>query len=77
MKPLHREDKPIPTLENKTGAAHELYSLCKEHIETVVHIMSALSVLVLKGYADRHNQVYTEVHFELCRYYQCNINVSK
>lgn len=46
--------------------------LCKERSETVVHLMSACGVLARKEYIDRHNQVCSLIHYQLCLYFNCN-----
>ena len=47
-----------------------IYRLCKEHDETIQHIISGCKHLASKGYMERHNQVAAIIHKDICQKYQ-------
>lgn len=51
--------------------------LCKNHIETVNHIMDSCPILAQKEYLDRHNKVCNAIHFEICKFFGCDIKTDK
>ena len=51
------------------------YRLCGEKVESVMHIVSACSMLVQKDYKRRHDNVCLNLNWTLCRKY--GLEVSK
>lgn len=50
---------------------------CKDKDETIDHIMSACPVLAKEEYLHRHNNVCTQIHYNICENYGCDVEVDK
>ena len=43
------------------------FRFCKQFDETVEHIVSACPILAEEQYIKRHDKVYAELHFNICK----------
>lgn len=51
--------------------------ICKQHIETVDHIIDSCPILARREYIERHNKVCNQIHYQLCKFYGCQVNSDK
>lgn len=48
--------------------------LCRDHYETIHHIVSGCPVLAKKAYLDRHNTVAAHLHWNICKEYGIKVH---
>ena len=47
--------------------------LCSAGLETVDHVVAGCSAMAPTGYTDRHNQVASIIHWNICRHFQVQV----